>query len=230
MCLYRRVLLSLTFFACVTNTAAHEEKTLFNQVHVQAQVERDIPNDEMQSLLVSEHQGKNASELSARVNQDIKWAVALAKKHADIKVSTRAYQTFPIYKERDVVGWRVSQEVLLKSESMTVLSEVIGGLQKKLQVTQMQLSASKQTRDKIENELIEEAMQAFKRRAAIIKKHMDDKDYRIVNLHVNSNGQQPRMTHAQRNRMQAMEMASAPTVEAGTSKITVTVSGSVHFF
>ena len=78
MCLYRGVLLSLTFFACVTNTAAHEEKTLFNQVHVQAQaqaqaqVERDIPNDEMQSLLVSEHQGKNASELSARVHPEVK--------------------------------------------------------------------------------------------------------------------------------------------------------------
>ena len=76
MCLYRRVLLSLTFFACVTNTAAHEEKTLFNQVHVQAQaqaqVERDIPNDEMQSLLVSDYQGKNASELSARVNPEVK--------------------------------------------------------------------------------------------------------------------------------------------------------------
>ena len=72
MCLYRRVLLFLTSFACVTNTAAHEEKTLFNQVHVQAQVERDIPNDEMQSLLVSGHQGKNASELSARVNSEVK--------------------------------------------------------------------------------------------------------------------------------------------------------------
>ena len=74
MCLYRRVLLFLTFFACVTNTAPHEEKTLFNQVHVQAQaqVDRDIPNDEMQSLLVSEHQGKNASELSARVNPEVK--------------------------------------------------------------------------------------------------------------------------------------------------------------
>jgi predicted secreted protein len=76
MCLYRGVLLFLTFFACVTNTAAHEEKTLFNQVHVQAQaqaqVERDIPNDQMQSLLASEHQGKNASELSARVNPEVK--------------------------------------------------------------------------------------------------------------------------------------------------------------
>ncbi len=113
---------------------------------------------------------------------------------------------------------------------MAALSEVIGELQEKLHVRQMQFSASKQTRDKIENELIEEDMQAFKRRAAIIKKHMDEKDYRIVNLHINSNGQRPHPMPAQRRSMQTMEMASTPTVEAGTSKITVTVSGSVQFF
>jgi predicted secreted protein len=199
-------------------------------VHIQAQVERDIPNDEMQTLLVSEHQGKNASNLSARVNQDIKWAVAQVKKNQAIEVSTRAYQTYPVYKNSDVVGWRVSQEILLKSQNMAELSEVIGEIQERLQIRQMQFSASKNTRDQIENELIEEAMQAFKRRAAIIKKHMDEKDYRIVNLHINSNGQRPSLMHAQRNRMQSMEMVSAPTVEAGTSKISVTVSGSVQFF
>jgi predicted secreted protein len=230
MYLIRNILFICTFFIYTNNALAHESETLFNQVYVQAQVERDIPNDEMQSLLVSEHQGKNASNLSARVNQDIKWTVALAKKNKAIEVSTRAYQTYPIYKDSDVVGWRVSQEVLLKSQNMAELSEVIGELQEKLQVRQMQFSASKKTRDQIENELVEEAMQAFKRRAEIIKKHMDGKDYRIVNLHINSNGQRAPMMHAQRMRNESMALASAPTVEAGTSKITVNVSGSIQFF
>ncbi|MFT7460627.1 MAG: putative secreted protein [Planctomycetota bacterium] len=230
MHLLSNILFLIVFFVYADVASSHETETLFNQVHVQAQAERDIPNDEMQTLLVSEHQGKNASDLSRRVNEDVKWAISIAKKNKDIEVSTRAYQTYPIYKDRDVVAWRVSQELQLKSKNMAELSEVIGELQEKLQVRQMQFSASKQTRDEIENELIEEAMQVFKRRAAIIKKHMEEKDYRIVNLHVNSNGQQPQMMHAQRNRVQAMEMASAPTVEAGTSKITVTVSGSVQFF
>lgn len=230
MPLCRNILVFYAFFIYTSAAFAHESETLFNQVHVQAQVERDIPNDEMQSLLVSEHQGKNASNLSAKVNQDIKWAVAIAKKHKTIEESTRAYQTYPIYKDNDVVGWRVSQEVLLKSQNIAELSEVIGELQEKLQVRQMQFSASNKTRDQIENELIEAAMQAFKRRAEIIKKHMDGKDYRIVNLHINSNGQRPPMMHVERGRMQAMALASAPTVESGTSKITVNVSGSIQFF
>ena len=94
----------------------------------------------------------------------------------------------------------------------------------------MLFSASKASRDVIESELIEEAMQAFKRRALILKKHMDNKDYRIVNLHINTSGQSPQYLRAQRSSMKTMEMASAPAVEAGTSKINVTVSGSIQFF
>ena len=118
----------------------------------------------------------------------------------------------------------------MKGQDMAKMSELIGELQEKLQVRQMMFSASKASRDAIESELIEEAMQAFKRRAAIVRKHMDDKDYRIVNLHINSNGQRPRFMHAQRASMKSMEMASAPAVEAGTSTISVTVSGSIQFF
>ncbi|NKB38506.1 MAG: DUF541 domain-containing protein [Gammaproteobacteria bacterium] len=210
--------------------SAHEAETLFNQVNMQAQVERDVPNDEMQVMLVSERQGKNATSLSRDVNAEVKWALNLAKRNKDIKVSTRAYQTYPVYKNQDVVGWRVSQEVQLKSHNMAGLSELVGELQEKLQVRQMLFSASKASRDVIESELIEEAMQAFKRRALILKKHMDNKDYRIVNLHINTSGQSPQYLRAQRSSMKTMEMASAPAVEAGTSKINVTVSGSIQFF
>ncbi len=223
-------LLFFVFFIYTHNGVAHEEQTLFNQVYAQAQAERDIPNDEMLTLLVSEHQGKNTGDLSAKVNRDMEWAVKMVKKNKSLEVSTGAYQTYPIYKNADIVGWRVSQEIQLKSRNMAELSEVVGKLQEKLQVRQMQFSASKQTRDDIENELIEEAMRAFKRRVATIEKHMDDKDYRIVNLHINSNGQRPQAMQVQRSMMNSMEIGSAPTVEAGTSKITVTVSGSVQFF
>ncbi len=223
-------LLFTVFCIYAGNGLAHEEKTLFNQVYVQAVAARDVPNDEMLSLLVSEHQGKNASEQADNVNQDVKWAVARAKKNKAIEVSTRAYQSYPIYRDRDIVGWRVSQEIQLKSRDMAELSKLIGQLQDKLQVRQMHFSASRQTREQVENELIEEAMQAFNRRTGIIKKYMDEKDYRIVNLHINSNGQGPQPMRMQRSAVQSMEMTSAPTVEGGTSTMTVTVSGSVQFF
>jgi len=51
----------------------------------------------------------------------------------------------------------------------------------------------------------------------------------IVNMHINTGGGHDRPVYAE-SRMTAMDSKSAPAVEAGTSKITVTVSGSVQFF
>ena len=109
-----------------------------------------------------------------------------------------------------------------------MLSELVGKLQSRLQVKNMNFSPTRGTQVQYENELIEEAMIAFKQRINIIKKHMDEKNVRIVNLHVNTGGGHSRPIYAE-SRMMAMDK-SAPAVEAGTSKITVTVSGSVQFF
>ncbi len=208
---------------------AHDSEPLFNQVHIQVQAERDIANDLMQVMLVSEHQGKTPASLARKVNGDTSWALQKARNNNDFKVSTRAYQTYPDYRDGRVIGWRVSQEIIIKSENMAALGELVGELQERLQVRNMQFSASKKSRDTIEDELIDEAMEAFEHRAGIIKKHMGDQDYRVVNIHVNSNNQvQPMMRN--RHRAMAMEMADAPAVEAGTSTVTVSVSGSIQFY
>ena len=225
---YLAILAFTGFFSA--SVFAHDNEPIFNQVHIQVQSEREIANDQMQVLLVSEHQGKTAAALARKVNEDMAWALKKAKKTSHFKVSTRAYQTYPEYRDGRVIGWRVSQEMLVKSEKMADLSELVGELQEKLQVRQMHFSASKVSRDKLEDELIDEAMKAFEHRAGIIKKHMGNEDYRVVNIHVNSNSQAPQMMRNRQRAMASMEMASAPAVEAGTSKVTVSVSGSVQFY
>jgi predicted secreted protein len=73
-------------------------------------------------------------------------------------------------------------------------------------------------------------MQAFLARVEIVKKNMPDKNHRIINLNINTGDYHLPVMHAQRTMMKSMEMASAPSVEAGKSKIIVTVSGSVQYF
>jgi predicted secreted protein len=73
-------------------------------------------------------------------------------------------------------------------------------------------------------------MQAFLARVEIVKKHMPAKNQRIINLNINTGGYRPPVVHAQRTMMKSMELASTPAVEAGTSKLTVTVSGSVQYY
>lgn len=221
--------ISLLLVIFTSSLFAHDDEPLFNQVNLQAQSERDIPNDQLTVHLAVEEEGKDAAKLANKINKDMAWALNIAGKHKDIESRTLSYNTYPIYDKRTVIGWRAIQQLELKSTNITALSELVGELQERLQVKSMNFNPTRETRERYENELIEEAMIAFKQRVEIVKKHMDEKNVRIVNIHVNTGGGRPQPIYAE-TRMMAMDSKRAPAVEAGTSKITVTVSGSVQFF
>lgn len=210
--------------------AAHEEEVLFNRVFLEAQAERRVPNDEMQVLLVTEHQGKSPQAIAQNVNADMAWALSGAKKYQEVQAATRAYQTFPVYDKRVIVGWRATQELQLTSESMTRLTELVGILQERMQVRQMTFRPTRHTLDQHQDELIEEVVAAFKRRASIVGRQMDNPEYRIIELHISAGGGQPPVMFAERAAMSPAAADLAPSVEAGTSTIAVTVSGSVQFY
>jgi len=207
-----------------------DDETLFNTVNLQAQAEREIPNDQMIVLLATEHEGSDTTGLTAKINSDMQWALEIINKYSAVESQSKSYQTYPTYRKQVVIGWRASQQIEIKSENIAALTELVGKLQEKLQVKQMSFSPTTETRVRIENELIEEAMQAFLARVEIVKKNMPEKNHRIINLNINTGGYRPPIVHAQRTMMNSMEMASAPSVEAGKSKLTVTVSGSVQYF
>ncbi len=207
-----------------------DDETLFNTVNLQAQAEREIPNDQMIILIATEHEGSNTTGLTAKINSDMQWALEIINKYSAVESQSKSYQTYPTYRKQVVIGWRASQQIEIKSENIAALTELVGKLQEKLQVKQMSFSPTTETRVRIENELIEEAMQAFLARVEIVKKNMPEKNHRIINLNINTGGYRPPIVHAQRTMMNSMEMASAPSVEAGKSKLTVTVSGSVQYF
>jgi predicted secreted protein len=210
---------------------AHENEPLFNQVNLQAQSEREIPNDQLTVILAVEEEGKEAAKIANKINQDMKWALNKIKPNEKVESRTLSYNTHPVYDKRTVVAWRATQQLELKSTDITSLSELVGDLQERLQVKNMSFSPTKETRKRYEDELIDEAMVEFKQRVELLKKHMDNKNVRIVNLHINTGGgHYPQPVYAEARGGMSMSLKSAPAVEAGTSKISVTVSGSVQFF
>jgi len=225
---------ALALLACLlmfyASPSFADDETLFNTVNLQVQAEREIPNDQMIVLLATEHEGSNTTGLAAKINSDMQWALEIINKYSVVESQSKNYQTYPTYRKQVVIGWRASQKIEIKSINIAALTELVGKLQEKLQVKQMSFSPTTETRVRFENELIEEAMQAFLARVEIIKKNMPEKNHRIINLNINTGGYRPPIVHAQRTMMNSMEMASAPSVEAGKSKLTVTVSGSVQYF
>ena len=212
------------------NASARDDETLFNVVNLQAQAEREIPNDQMTVILATEHEGREATTITDRVNEDMQWALDIIEKYPFAESRTTNYQTYPVYNKQIISGWRASQQVEIKSTNIKGMSDLVGKLQEKLQVKQMYFSPTDETRKKYEDNLIEEALEAFKNRVTIVKKHMDNMDHRIINININTGGYQPPIPYDRGGLMKSMAMETAPAVEAGTSKITVTVNGSVQFF
>ncbi len=217
------------FAIFMSSVKAHDNETLFNLVNLQAQSETEVPNDQLTVLLEAEEEGKEAAKIANKINKDMDWALIKTKPHQDIETRTLSYNTYPVYDKSTVVAWRARQQLELKSTNITELSELVGKLQEQLQVKNMSFSPTKETRKRYEDALIEEAMIAFKQRVELVKKHMDKQNVRIVNININTGGGYPRPVYAE-NRAMSMSLKSAPAVEAGTSDITVTVSGAVQFF
>ncbi len=203
---------------------------LFNQVFIDAQAEGEVVNDTLEVLMQVEKQGGSPEAIARQVNQTMQWALDRSKPYKAVEVSTRSYQTHPLYRDRLITGWRATQQLHLKSTEIAGLTELIGKLQEQLQVQQMNFLPGKKTRVKRENELINEAMEAFKQRVEIVKGHMEGKNYRIVDLRVNTGQSVPALYRERMATMAVMEADAAPAVEAGTSTVVVTVSGSVQFY
>jgi len=123
---------SFLYVCIVCSVYAHDTEPLFNQVNLQAQSEREIPNDQLTVLLAVEEEGKEAAKIANKINKDMEWALNIAGKHNDIESRTLSYNTYPIYDKRTVIGWRAIQQLELKSTNITELSELVGELQDRL--------------------------------------------------------------------------------------------------
>ncbi len=226
----RQFVLSLLLpVLCAPAVRAHEEETLFNRVHLEAQAEREVTNDEIVIRFVTRHQGKAPRDIAGRVNADMEWALKEAKRFPAVTASTETYSTTPVYEKGVIQSWEARQEVQLRSSDVAGATELAGVLQARLQLAGMQFRPTRALRERTADELVEEALKAFRQRAALVGRQMDGREYRIVDLHVSTQGGSGPVPYAERGMMMARD-AAAPAVEAGTSVIQVVVSGSVQFY
>lgn len=202
----------------------------YDRVQLSASASRDVENDTMTARLFTQEQGKNSRSLANAVNQTIAWAVAEAKKVDGVKVKTDAYSTSPVYHKSNITGWRVRQSIALESQDMAALSDLIGLLQERVKLEGIGFTVSRDKRKMVEDELIKEALSAFRQRADLIAGEMAHASYQLVTVNVNTS--QPRMPYMARGmKMEAMAMSAdmaAPVVEAGEATLSVSINGSIE--
>jgi predicted secreted protein len=208
--------------------AAQAPETLFNLVGLNAQAEREIPNDLLTAMLAAEAEGADPAQLADGVNRTMQRAIASALAYKTVKAQAAGYQSIPVYDKNRVVRWRVRQELRLESADFAAATELIGKLQASLVVAGLTLSVSGETRRKAENTLIAEALAAFEERARVVRDAMKAKGYRVRDVQISPGGAPPRPLFAMAARAMSSESLAQPAVEPGSTRILITVSGTIQ--
>jgi predicted secreted protein len=207
---------------------AHENKR--NRATFNVEATREIANDWATARLSVSAEGKDPAVVANEVNTQMAAALKTAKRASGVTVESGAYVTHPVYDSNRIVRWRAQQEIRLESEDVDKLSELIGKLQSdRVALSGIDFSVKRETREKMEDELVEEALAAFRARAALIAKGMSARDWSLVEMNVGQQrgGREQRFGGAQM-RTSSLSEAAPPSFEAGTSDLQVNVSGTVE--
>ncbi len=227
---FARLLLTVPILglAIADNAIAAEETPHYNQIHFQVERSRPVENDRMQAVLSVTAEDENAARLADQINRTTAWALQTAKAQRKVDVRTTNYQTYPVYDKSKIRRWRGTQELVLEGSDFTALSNLIGQLQERLQVTTINFSLSPMQRAAAEDELITQALEAFKQRAELVRKQLAAKGYRIVDVFIDTGAAQPMPIVRRAGAMAAAEVVAPPAVQGGASTLTVTVRGVIE--
>ncbi|MBF0256144.1 MAG: SIMPL domain-containing protein, partial [Gammaproteobacteria bacterium] len=157
--------LALPLLLCAAFGLQAAEPNHYDRVMLSVTTQADVRQEKLQAVLFAEEEGLDTARLADAVNQRVALAMDLAKNEEGIKARTLGYSSNPIYKEQRVEGWRVRQSLELQSNDPTHLGLLIGKLQSDLNVESIHYSVSDQLVDSTTDELIDQAMVAFKKRA-----------------------------------------------------------------
>jgi predicted secreted protein len=212
----------------LAHTVRADTELRYNQVHLQAQQSESVSNDTMHVSLSTHGEARDPAVLATQLNQDMEWALAIARQHEGVSVSSGGYQSYPVHRDNVLKGWRGQQGLELEGKDPRQIGELAGRLQEKLQIKSIHFSVSGEKRHAVENRLIGRALDAFKQRARIVGDNLKAGRYLIVDINISTSAQRPPMPYQARMMAAPMEATAPVAVEAGESDIVVSVSGTVE--
>ena len=223
-------LFSALALALAGSALAADPALRYNTVELQAEAQRELANDTVSASLYVELNDANPAALAAAVNKAANEALRAAREYPAVHARSGNNQTYPVYANGNVLqGWRGRAEIRLESKDFEAASRLIGKLQAGMQLGNVVFSVSSEARRQAENELIAEAIAAFKLRADIVRRALAGRSYKIQRLNVSTgySAPPPRFGVARAMAAGAPEVAP-PNLEGGVSMVTVTVGGAIE--
>lgn len=203
----------------------------FNQVDLQADVAREVQNDLMNASLYAEASDPSAAKVADQLNRIAADALKAAGEFKTVRARSGYAHTYPVYdRANKLTGWRGRTEIRLESKDTQAVAALVGKLQSTMQLGGVSFTVSPELRRQTEDELINEAVAAFRARADIAAKAIGGRTYKIRRIGLNTGGLPPvprPMAASRAMAPQAMDV-TPPVFEAGTSLVNVVAAGTVE--
>jgi uncharacterized protein len=212
-------------------------------VNLQGEARRKVAADRVSAELSADERSATSTEAQKLVNTKAQLVKAAVGKVPGVRLTTSSYNvyrtsdgwTYDANGKRVKSGdeeWSARQQFTLDSSDPVAVQKVVGELQAKgLQLQGTNFYLSREAMDKLQQELVSEAIASVKTRASALSRDLGMPTVRIARIDVNGGGYQPPMPYVRAMAMKAdgaAESMPAPVAEPGDIEINVNVGAEVH--
>ena len=195
-----------------------------------AQASAQVPQDVVNITLFYEQEAADPSSLTGTLNQRAEAALREAKGVDGVTAKSGSFTVYPST-DRDgkISAWRGRTEVVLESHDFAAASKLAGKMSSSMQVGSVAFSLSPEAQRAAEQKLVSQAIDSFRKQAQSAAQGFGYSNFTIREVNVGRSGAQPRPVMMMQSRAMSADAKMAPiAMEAGTTTVTVDVSGSVQ--
>lgn len=208
----------------------HERADAPPRLSLSASASRDVVHDRIAVVLYAEREAPQPAEAQRQVSERLAPVLDRLKSEAGLEVQSAGYRTNPVWQESRVVGWRTHGSIRVSGKPSEAFNRLIGELAGELNVESLEMSLSREARIAAEQELIAQAVAAFRARAQVTAKELGFRGYSIHEVALDGSGPMPPQPIARMAMSRARGDEAAPVplpATEGKTTVTVTMSGSV---
>ena len=219
-----------TFLVLATTPVYAEDNNPYNRVDFNVEASREVQNDLLVARMAIDVEDKLPANVAQKLNVTLNDALKKAAKYTNIKTTSGNQSTYPLYTNNSHVnGWHGRGELRLESHDFKAVGDLIAELQSTLQLSNVQFMISHYLREKVENNLITEAIHVFQSRADAVRSAMGAKSYKTVHFSINQGGsQQPYPMVAMMRGAAIADAVATPEFAGGDSRLTVNINGTIE--
>lgn len=225
--------LALTLaLAGVVGSAQAQTAPRKDALNLSATASQEVTRDTLAVVFSTTRDGSDAATVQRQLKQALDAALAEARKVAkpgEVEVQTGNFALYPRYAAKGGInGWQGSAELLVQGKDTATIAQLTGRINT-LSIARVGYSLSREAREKVEAEVVSQAISRYKARAADYARQFGFSGYQIGEVSVNtSEGGGPMPMAAPMMRMKAAAvMDEALPVEAGKETVSVNVNGVV---